>query len=94
MPFADDRGDEIPNRTFAAYFIANHDIARPITKNANTRSNCGAGIILLARDCMATPELSGFPRRGIIFLMDMGSVKSRKKKSAADRLARPAQPGG
>ena len=48
----------------------------------NKNSDCGTGIIFLPRDCMAIPELSGFPRRGIIF----HAQRRRTKKTSQEFL--------
>ena len=58
-----DLGADLPNESHAAYplvFPAFH-----ITEKPTDFRFCGAGIILLTRDCMAIPELSGFPRRWV-----------------------------
>ena len=42
---------------------------RPTRPPPGWRVDCGAGVILLTRDCKAIPGPSGFPRRGIIFML-------------------------
>ena len=48
---------------FPRYPIRNQE--SQVTHFATIAENCGHGIILLTRDCMAIPELLGFPRRGV-----------------------------
>ena len=51
------------NRELRRYHLYKSD--PPPTHNATDSPDCGTGIILITRDCMAIPELSGFPRRGV-----------------------------
>ena len=55
----------LSNRTFAAYL--NHFPAYHTTQTTPHSENCGTEIILLARDCKATPGT------GIIFNMKVPS---------------------